>query len=300
MSRGAFAGRRRSYAVRRAVTGYAFIAPNLVVFALFMFLPLVLVFAQSFQESSGFGPSTWVGLDNFTRLLHDEKFWRSLAHTLGYAVVCVPLELAGGLALALLINKPMRGRGLFRSVFFIPTVIAPVAAGVIAWWMFDENTGVVNRILGSVGLDQAWNSSGVWAWVAVIALTLWTTLGFNMVVYLAGLQNIPRDLYRAAATDGATSWQTMRHVTLPGLRRSTFFLTVFSIIQSFQVFDLIYVLTRGGPGDSTSVLGTYAYETAFSTRERGYGAAIGVVLYLLLLVVTLVQWQVNKRRGDDT
>jgi multiple sugar transport system permease protein len=300
MSRGAFAGRRRSYAVRRAVTGYAFIAPNLVVFALFMFLPLVLVFAQSFQESSGFGPSEWVGLENFRRLAEDGKFWRSLVNTLGYAVVCVPLELAGGLALALLINKPMRGRGLFRSVFFIPTVIAPVAAGVIAWWMFDENTGVVNRILGSVGLDQAWNSSGVWAWVAVIALTLWTTLGFNMVVYLAGLQNIPRDLYRAAATDGATSWQTMRHVTLPGLRRSTFFLTVFSIIQSFQVFDLIYVLTRGGPGDSTSVLGTYAYETAFSTRERGYGAAIGVVLYLLLLVVTLVQWQVNKRRGDDT
>jgi multiple sugar transport system permease protein len=211
----------------------------------------------------------------------------------------VPLELAGGLALALLINKPMRGRGVFRSIFFIPTVIAPVAAGVIAWWMFDENVGIVNRVLGSVGLEAAWNSSGVWAWVAVILLTLWTTLGFNMVVYLAGLQNIPRELYDAAAVDGATRWQTLRNVTLPGLRRTTFFLTVYCIIQSFQVFDLIYVLTRGGPGDSTSVLGTYAYETAFSTRERGYGAAIGVVLYLLLLVVTVFQWRVNRRRGVD-
>jgi multiple sugar transport system permease protein len=283
---------------RRALTGYAFIAPNLVVFALFMFLPLVLVFAQSMQESSGFGPSEWVGLENFQRLAEDRKFWRSLANTLGYAVVCVPLELAGGLALALLINKPMRGRGLFRSIFFIPTVIAPVAAGVIAWWMFDENTGIVNRVLGNVGLEPAWNSSGVWAWVAVIVLTLWTTLGFNMVVFLAGLQNIPRELYDASAVDGATRWQTLWNVTLPGLRRTTFFLTVYCIIQSFQVFDLIYVLTRGGPGDSTSVLGTYAYEAAFSTRERGYGAAIGVVLYLLLLVVTVAQWRINKRRGD--
>jgi multiple sugar transport system permease protein len=282
--------------LRRSLVGYAFIGPNLALFAVFMFLPLVLTFVQSLEESSGFGPAEFVGLDNYTRLLGDPTFWRSLANTMGYALICVPLELAGGLALALLINRPMRGRGLFRSIFFVPTVIAAVAAGVIAWWMFDENNGIVNKVLGVVGLHPAWQSSPFWAWTSVILLTLWTTLGFNMVVYLAGLQNIPREYYDASAVDGATTAQQLRHITIPGLRTATFFLTVYGIIGSFQVFDLIYVLTRGGPGDSTNVLGLYAYQSAFETRERGYGATIGVVLYLLLMAVTIAQWRLEKRR----
>jgi multiple sugar transport system permease protein len=278
------------------LTGYAFIAPNLALFAVFMFLPLVLTFVQSLEESSGFGPSRFIGLDNYSRLLGDPKFWRSFANTLGYALICVPLELAGGLALALLINGKMRGRTLLRSVFFAPTVVAAVAAGAIAWWMFDENVGIVNKLLGTVGLHPAWQSSPFWAWTSVIALTLWSSVGFNMVVYLAGLQNIPREYYDASAVDGATRAQQLRHITLPGLRTATFFLTVYGIIGSFQVFDLIYVLTRGGPGDSTTVLGLYAYQSAFETRERGYGAAIGVVLYVVLMAVTLVQWRLDKRR----
>jgi multiple sugar transport system permease protein len=285
--------------IRRAprwLVGYALVAPNLALFAVFMFLPLVLTFVQSLEESSGFGPSAFVGLDNYTRLLGDPTFWRSFANTFGYAVICVPLELAGGLALALLINRPMRGRGLFRSVFFVPTVIAAVAAGVIAWWMFDENNGIVNKVLGVVGLHPAWQSSPFWAWSSVILLTLWTTLGFNMVVYLAGLQNIPREYYDASAVDGASAAQQLRHITVPGLRTATFFLTVYGIIGSFQVFDLIYVLTRGGPGDATNVLGLYAYQSAFETRQRGYGATIGVVLYLLLMAVTVLQWRLEKRR----
>ena len=281
---------------RRFPIGYAFIAPNLALFAVFMFLPLVLTFVQSFEESSGFGPSEFVGLDNYTRLLSDGTFWRSFANTLGYALICVPLELAGGLALALLINRPMRGRGLFRAVFFVPTVIAAVASGLVAWWMFDENNGIVNKVLGTFGMEPAWQSSPVWAWTSVILLTLWTTLGFNMVVYLAGLQNIPREYYDASAVDGATPFQQLRHITVPGLRTATFFLTVYGIIGSFQVFDLIYVLTRGGPGDATNVLGLYAYQSAFETRERGYGATIGVVLYLLLMAVTVVQWRLERRR----
>lgn len=286
------AGRRRL----RIPAGYAFIAPNLALFAVFMFLPLVLTVVRSLEASSGFGPSEFVGLDNYTRLLADGTFWRSLANTLGYALVCVPLELAGGLALALLINRRFRGRALLRSVFFAPTVIAAVAAGVIAWWMFDENNGVINKVLGVVGAAPAWQSSPFWAWVSIVLLTLWTTLGFNMVVYLAGLQNIPREYYDASAVDGATSWQQLRHITLPGLRTATFFLSVYGIIGSFQVFDLIYVLTRGGPGDTTTVLGLYAYQSAFETRERGYGAAIGVVLYVLLMAVTVLQWRLEKRR----
>jgi multiple sugar transport system permease protein len=214
-------------------------------------------------------------------------------------VITVPLLLGGGLGIALLINRRLPARGLFRAIFFLPAVISTLSAGVVAWWMFDENVGVINKLVTSLGLGAIpWASSPFWAATSVVLVTLWTGIGFNMVVYLAGLQSIPREYYDACAVDGGTPWQQFVHVTVPGLRTATFFLTVYGIIGSFQAFDIIYVLTRGGPGNSTSVLGTYAYETAFTTRERGYGAAIGVVLYLLLMVVTLVQWRIGKRRGD--
>jgi multiple sugar transport system permease protein len=292
--------RRRGRArVREAITGYAFIAPNLVVFVAFMFVPLVLTFVKSTQQSSGFGPAENVGLANYSEMLHDSTFWGALEHTVAFALIDVPVTLAGGLGLALLINTKLRGRAFFRAVFFIPTVISSVAAGIVAGWMFDEQVGVINKIIGTFGLHPImWNSSTFWAWTSVILTTLWTGVGFSMVIYLAALQGIPRELYEASASDGARGWQQFRHITLPGLRTATFFLTVYGIILSFQVFDLIYVLTGGGPGDSTEVLGTYAYKTAFATRERGYGAAIGVVLYLMLMVVTIVQWQLNKRRED--
>jgi multiple sugar transport system permease protein len=285
--------------IREALTGYVFIAPNLLVFAAFLFIPLVLTFVKSTQKSSGFGPAQNVGLQNYTDMLHDSTFWGAMEHTVVFAAIDVPVTLAGGLGLALLINQKLMGRGFFRAVFFIPTVISSVAAGIVAGWMFDEQNGVINKIVGSFGLDPImWNSSPFWAWTSVILTTLWTGVGFSMVIYLAALQGIPRELYEASACDGARGWQQFRHITLPGLRTATFFLTVYGIILSFQVFDLIYVLTGGGPGDSTEVLGTYAYKTAFATRERGYGAAIGVVLYLMLMIVTIVQWQLNKRRED--
>lgn len=293
-------GRRWGRArIREALTGYLFIAPNLVVFAAFLFVPLVLTFVKSTQKSSGFGPSENVGLQNYGDMLHDATFWGALEHTVVFALVDVPVTLAGGLALALLINTKLPGRAFFRAVFFIPTVISSVAAGITAGYIFDEQNGVINKVIGTFGLDPImWSSSPFWAWTSVVLTTLWTGVGFNMVIYLAALQGIPRELYEASACDGARGWQQFRHITLPGLRTSTFFLTVYGIILSFQVFDLIYVLTNGGPGDSTEVLGTYAYKTAFATRERGYGAAIGVVLYLMLMVVTIVQWQVNKRREE--
>jgi multiple sugar transport system permease protein len=285
--------------IREAVTGYAFIAPNLVVFATFLFVPLILTFVKSTEKSSGFGPSQNVGLQNYTDMLHDATFWAAFEHTILFACVDVPVTLLGGLGIALLINTRMRGRAVFRSIFFIPTVISSVAAGIVAGWMFDEQNGVINKIVGTFGIhDIAWQSSPFWAWTSVILTTIWTGVGFSMVIYLAALQGIPRELYEAASCDGARGWNQFRHITLPGLRNSTFFLTVYGIILSFQVFDLIYVLTGGGPGNSTEVLGTYAYKTAFATRERGYGAAIGVVLYLMLMIVTVVQWQLNKRRED--
>jgi len=291
--RGRF-GRAR---VREALTGYAFILPNLALFAAFMFLPLAWTFVLSTQETSGFGPVENVGLDNYDRMFSDPVFWRALLNTIGYAAVSVPLSLAAGLALAMLINKKLPGRGIFRSIYFVPTVISAVAAGLVCQWMFEENVGIVNKVITSLGFGAVqWQSSTIGAIVSVNVTTQWVGIGLYMVIYLASLQGIPREYYEAASVDGASPWRQFRHITLPGLRGATFFLTIYGIIGSFQVFDLIFVLTGGGPGNATEVLGTFAYDRAFETRERGYGAAIGVVLYVLLMIATLVQWRINRRR----
>jgi multiple sugar transport system permease protein len=293
--------KRKPAALRReAITGYLLISPNLIVFGLFMMLPLILTFVVSTQETSGLGPAEWVGLENYTELLSDGVFWRSLINTVGYAVVSVPLELALGLAVAMLLNNAVWLRDLMRTIYYLPVVISGVASGLIAQWMFNENIGVVNELLGFVGLGPvSWQSSPVWAMTSVVLLTLWVGVGFNMVVYLAALQSIPREYYDASAVDGASSVQQFRNVTLPGLGTATGFLAIYGVILSFQAFDLIYILTGGGPGNATEVLGTYAYDQAFSSREQGYGSAIGVVLYLLLVVVLGVQFWISQRRNPE-
>jgi multiple sugar transport system permease protein len=293
--------KRKPAALRReAITGYLLISPNLIVFGLFMLLPLILTFVVSAQETSGLGPAEWVGLDNYTELVDDGVFWRSLINTVGYAAVTVPLGLALGLAVAMLLNTAVWLRDVMRTIYYLPVVISGVAAGLIAQWMFNENIGVVNKLLGFVGLGSvSWQSSPVWAITSVVLLTLWVGVGFNMVVYLAALQSIPREYYDASAVDGANSLQQFRHVTLPGLGTATGFLAIYGVILSFQAFDLIYILTGGGPGDATEVLGTYAYDQAFSARERGYGSAIGVVLYLLLVVVLGAQFWISRRRKPE-
>ncbi len=288
-------------AVRReALIAYLLISPNLVVFGVFMLLPLILTFVISLQETSGLGPAEWVGLGNYIELISDGVFWRSLMNTLGYAAVTVPLGLALGLAVAVLLNNSVWLREVMRTIYYLPVVISGVAAGLIAQWMFNENIGVVNQVLGIAGIGPvSWQSSPAWAMASVVLLTLWVGVGFNMVVYLAALQGIPREYYDASAVDGANSAQQFRHVTLPGLGTATVFLAIYGVILSFQAFDLIYTLTGGGPGNATEVLGTYAYEQAFSARERGYGAAIGVVLYLLLIVVLSVQFRISRRRNPE-
>ena len=285
---------------REALIAYLLISPNLIVFGVFMLLPLILTFVISLQETSGLGPAEWVGLGNYIELISDGVFWRSLINTLGYAAITVPLGLALGLAVAMLLNNAVWLREVMRTIYYLPVVISGVAAGLIAQWMFNENIGVVNEVLGIAGLGPvSWQSSPAWAMTSVVLLTLWVGVGFNMVVYLAALQGIPREYYDASAVDGANSVQQFRHVTLPGLGTATVFLAIYGVILSFQAFDLIYILTGGGPGNATEVLGTYAYKQAFSARERGYGAAIGVVLYLLLIVVLSVQFWISRRNPEE-
>ena len=214
-----------------------------------------------------------------------------------FIVLTVPLSMAVGLALAVLMNSVLPGRRPFCTLIYLPLVISGVAVGIIGTFFFNETIGVLNSLLGGAGLP--WQSNGVWAFASVVLVTLWIRVGFTMIIYLAGLQGVPTELYEAAQVEGAGGWQRFRYITLPLLGPATFFLLIMNVIYSFQVFDTVYVLTNGGPGNATEVLGTYAYKTAFgAARDQGYGSAIGVVIFLLTLGFTIMQWRSNRTRDE--
>jgi multiple sugar transport system permease protein len=269
----------------------------MILMGLFLFVPILWAARLSFQDSQGFGADTWVGLDNYARMAADPVFWQSLGNTLLFTAVTVPVEMVGGLALAVLLNSVIPARGVFRTIIVLPLVISGVASGMIAVTIFSESSGIVNKVLSAVGLSPvAWQSDGSAAMLSVMVTAIWLRIGFNMIIYVAGLTGVSPELYEAARLDGATGWQQFRFVTVPLVGPSTFFLLIMNVIASFQVFDIIFVMTGGGPGFSTSVLGTYAYRNGFQIREQGYGAALGVVILLVTLVFTYVQWRTSRTR----
>ena len=281
---------------QRLLIPYIFIAPNVVVFAVFMFLPILLAFYISLNEWTLIGFPTFVGFGNYLDMLEDSEFLRAFYNTGIYTLGTVPTSIALGLVVALGLNRKLPGRTLLRSIFFVPVIISLVAVALIAAWIFNDNYGIINAALSAVGIgDVPWLSSARWAMTSLIIATLWIRLGFNMVIYLAALQSIPTELYDAARVDGASGWRRFRHITWPLLGPTTFLLVIINIIYSLHVFDLIYVMTGGGPGFSTTVLVQYIYQMAFTEGQMGYASAIGVVLYLLLLIFTVFQWRVTRQ-----
>ncbi len=290
---------RRSGGRGTSAAGWAFVTPNLMILAVFLFLPLILTVVVSFQAASPLGTEGWVGVDNYTRLLTDPVFWRVLVNSVVFTVLTVPLSIAFGLGLAVLLNKALPGRGLFRTAIYLPIVLSNLVTSLMGLLLFNEGVGVLNgllRDLGGAGLP--WQSDGALAMISVVVMTIWTRVGFAMVIYLAALQDVPAELYEAARLDGAGSWQVFRYVTWPLLAPPTLFLVVMNVIWSFQIFDIVYVMTGGGPGNATSMLVTYAYDQGFGpARDFGYGATIGVVLFLLTLALTAVQ--LRSRTGKE-
>ncbi|HME21480.1 MAG TPA: sugar ABC transporter permease [Acetobacteraceae bacterium] len=281
---------------QRRLVPYLFIAPNIVLFAAFSFLPLIYAVYISFHDWTLIGEPDFIGIGNYQRLVYDSLFWRALANTLVYAVGTVPTSMAIGLLLALALNRHMPARSFLRSLYFLPLVVSAVATGTIAAWMFNDNYGVINAIIVRLGGSRvAWLSSPYWALPSLVLTTLWVRVGFCMVVYLAALQSIPRMYYEAARIDGASAVRQFRHVTLPLLKPATFLLLVLSIIYSFHVFDLIYVMTGGGPGFSTTMLVQYIFRSAFVTSEMGYACAVGIALYALILGFTVLQWRASRQ-----
>ena len=291
-------GMRRGRQQRtEALAGYAFLTPNLVLLGVFVLLPLGAAAVLSLQRTDGFGTGTFVGLANYARLATDPLFWRSTANTALFTALVTPASMALGLGVAVLANSVLPARGVFRSILIVPMAISGVATALMGVLVFDQNSGVLDKLLRFAGLPAVpWQSGGVAAFASVVLVTLWWRVGFNMLIYLAGLQGISPELYEAGRIDGATGWQRFRYLTVPLVGPATFFLLVMNVIYSFQVFDIVFVLTGGGPQNATSVLVTYAYDNGFVTREQGYAAAIGMVLLVLMLAFTAVQWRTSRTR----
>ncbi|GAB2883723.1 carbohydrate ABC transporter permease [Streptomyces mayteni] len=291
-------GRRRGPTGTRAP--YLFLTPSLVLFGVFSLFPIVAAVLMSTQQGAVLGQTDYVGGDNYRRMVDDPLFWTALENTLVFTAATVPLSMAIGLLLALMLNRPMPGRALLRTVFFTPMVASGVGVGMVMAWIFNGDYGVLNNALAAAGLPRGeWLTSSDMGMVTVVLAVLWTRVGFCMVLYLAALQSIPHSLLEAASLDGAGPWQRFRHVVVPQLSPTTFFLLVVNVVFSLQAFDLLYVLTGGGPGFATTVLIQYIYRSAFANGEMGYASALGVVSTLLLITFTLLRWYLGRNDEDN-
>jgi multiple sugar transport system permease protein len=287
----------RRKTLKQNLIAYSFILPNLLGFAMFTLVPMAFSLALAFMNWDGANVVTWAGLDNFRQLVHDETFHIALVNTFYYVVGTVPLTMAASLVLALLLNQSLRGRNFFRTTFFFPYVASLVAVAVVWNMLFNPAMGPVNQMLTALGVENPprWTASIDWAMPTVILASIWKGMGYYMVIYLAALQGIPSYLYEAAEIDGANTWQKFRYITLPMLTPATFFVSMMLIIASFKVFDLIIVMTGGGPGRATNVLVIHTYNTAFKEFRFGYSSAIALVLFAIVLVITIIQFRMEKR-----
>lgn len=285
-------GSRASYA---AVVAF-FLLPSLVPLVLFTLVPMAASVWVSLQDWNLIRPAEFVGLDNFDALLRDQQTWSALGHTLYYIAGYLPIVLVGGLALAVALNTSVAGRGGFRAVYFLPVVTSWVVVALVWKWLLNPGNGLVNQVLGTVGIDgPGWWTDPAWAMPSIVMASAWKDLGFVMVILLAGLQAVPGEFLEAAKVDGATAWQRFRHVTLPLLSPAVFFVVVISLINGFQVFDQVFVMTGGGPNHATEVVVQQIYDLTFRYGRAGDAAALSWLLFLVVLAVTFVQMRAQRR-----
>ena len=291
---------------RAGLTPWLFLAPYLLLFGGFVLAPAVYGLWISLHDWDYTLPGKpFVGLDNYVALVDPDslvfdQFWNSIQGTVIFTVMSVPLLLVVPLGVALAMNQRFPGRNLFRAVYFAPYVLGVAVVAVMWRFLLDNNVGLVNHYLGKLGLpdDIAWTTTVPAAWFALVGVTVWWTLGFNAVIYLAGLQDIPRELYEAASVDGANAWQRLRHVTLPGLRPVVAFVTMVTIIASANMFGQSYLMTRGAPGRETRTAIYEIAETGLRNYQMGSAAAMSYVLTLMLVLASVaVFWLFRERQG---
>jgi multiple sugar transport system permease protein len=283
---------------RELLLVWVFLLPSLTVFFLYRILPLLWNVALSFQQFSLFRGTRWIGLEHYVEMWQDDVFWTSLWNTLIF-LLSAPVGILLALAVSLMVNADIRGRNVYRTIVFLSYPLMTVAVGIIWRWMYDEKVGLFNFVLRKLGLIDAplaFLQSFELVLPSVLLANIWQILGFYMIVLLAGLQNIPQNLYEAASIDGASRWQQFVKITLPMLRPALFLAFVIGIMTSITSFDLVYVMTQGGPSHSSELLVTYIYKAAFELSKLDYAAALTVVQFLLLVTLT---WIGNRMSGGD-
>lgn len=270
--------------------------PSLAGMVVFLMAPVASSLVLSFTEWDLIGEIQWIGLANYTQALADPAVLGALKNTLTFILGYLPSVVIIALGLALLLNRRIRGRVVFRAIYFVPVVTSWVAVSLIWKWLLNPQYGLVNFALGAIGIKgPGWLFDPAWAMTGVILTSVWKDIGFVTVIYLAGLQDIPEPLYEAAALDGATPWQRFWSITFPMLAPTTFFVTTISLISSFQVFDQVWIMTQGGPAGATSVMVELIYKNAFSYYKMGYASAISWVLFALIFAVTIAQNLLQKK-----
>lgn len=267
--------------------------PALVFFGLFVGFPVGYAFWLSFHDWNMMAPTPyWVGLENYTELIADEEFLRSLVQTALFTAGITACILVFSLAMALLVDVKLRWIKAYRTIFYLPAVTSLVAIGIVWVWMFDPHYGLINQLLAAIGIDgPIWLADKRWALPALILTAGWRNIGYFSTIFLAGLQGIDRMYYEAARIDGANAWASFRHITLPMLKPTILFVVVMSVILSFQVFALVYVMTGGGPAGSTSVLVYFLYLQAFTYFRMGYASAVGFAIFVIVFVLTIIQFR---------
>lgn len=296
---------RRRRKRKQALVAYSFIAPNFIGFAVFTLGPIIMAFIIAFTDWDGNNAMRFVGFGNFSTIFTDDRFLSALKNTLVYSVFTVPITLAIALGLAILLNQKIAGRNFFRTVAFFPYVASLVAVAAVWNMLFTPaKGGIINQFLMNV-LHMApskWAAAPKTVMLTIIMFSVWKNMGYYMVIYLAGLQGISEDLYEAAALDGAGALQRFRYVTVPQLRPTTFFVTIILTINCFKVYDIVYMLAGGSNGiinKSAIVLVYYIYEEAFRNWKLGQASASAIILFLIVLVITLVQFRGEKNYAND-
>lgn len=287
--------------MKRSAAGWLFVAPALVAIAVFFVVPVFAALAMSFTDFDLYALADlanlrFVGLENYARLLQTPLFWQALANTFFFVALGVPLSIAVSLGAALLLNEPLlRGRAAFRTALFAPVVTTLVAVAVVWRYLLHTRYGLVNHALGALGIGPVdWLGDPFWAMPAIVLMSVWKNFGYNMIILLAALQAIPKDLYEGAALDGATRWQRLRHITLPSLAPTLLMVSILTMAGHFQVFAEPYVMTQGGPAQRTVTVLYFMYEEGFKWWSLGSASAVAFVLFAIMFVVTLAQMRVSR------
>lgn len=290
--------RRTPWGLRLAP--YLFLLPNMVIFGIFTIYPAFSGVNISLYESPNGRVFRWVGLGNYERILTSDEFWRVARQTITYAFAYVALSLVLATLAAVLVNQQRRGKAFFRASLFVPVLVSPVVVGLVFGWILERQGGLLNNMLGAIGIDPVpWLVDGAWAMISIIGVGVWTQLGFYMLILLAGLQAIDPSLYEAARMDGASGWQQFWGITLPLLKPSALVVLILGTIHGFQAFDFIWTLTGGGPVGATTLIVQYIYENGFISPIRyGTAAAGGVILFVAVFTLTLINWFLSRGKDD--